>query len=113
MVDHFSIALRPNYIIHGVDAALLLNTADEYEIRAIDKTSGTEVMIGDTEFPTVMPAAAVMVEDLTALGLNAGDLVDGTLTINEVEWRIINHRPRPTPAGESKGELLLILRRVL
>jgi len=114
MVSHFATALAANYIIHGVDANLYINTAADYTIRAIDKTAGTEVMVGDQEFPSVLPAATVLVSDLTTLGVtDHGTLIDATLTINSVAWEITNTRPRATPGGESAGELLLVLRKVL
>ncbi len=92
----------------GVDAVFSILTES---VRVIDKTAGVELKVGNATLPTVHPAIAVRRTTLTETGVtNLATLVNTTVTVNGVEWKIINHRSAPQPGGERDGEVYLILR---
>lgn len=106
MTDFFSPALDAIYLTLGVEATFSELTEP---LTVIDKTAGTEVELnGPAEMPTIAPALVVRAADVGAVG----DLVQQTVTVNGTTWKVVNYKPRPTPQGESKGEYLLVLRRV-
>lgn len=106
MTDIFSGALDSIFAALGVEATFSGLTEP---LIVIDKTGGTEVeMNGPAEMPTIAPALVIRAADVG----DVGDLVQQTVTVNGATWRVVNYKPRPTPMGESKGEYLLVLRRV-
>lgn len=79
-------------------------------LTVIDRTVG--MILADAsniEVQTVLPAALVRMEELASNGIEAADVDGGTLELNGKIWRIEAHRPKPSPDGESTGELVLIL----
>ena len=83
---------------------------DPVTIEAIDRTSGIAVSLsGDSEVQTILPAAAVRMTQITALGLIPDELDKGTLEFNGKIWTIDSHMLDPSPEGDLKGEVLLIL----
>ena len=64
---------------------------------------------GDPEVQTIQPAAAIRVSELTAAGITVAEIASGTIEMSGAVWRILSPLPRPSPAGESDGELWLIL----
>lgn len=93
----------------GVDGTLSLLTDS---IRMVDKTTGVDVQpIGLATMPTILPAVCVQRRVLTAAGVtNLSTLINATVTVNGVTWKITNHAYRPQPGGELDGEVFLILR---
>lgn len=75
-------------------------------LKAVDHTSGVAVLDG---VQTVDPQAEILAADLAALGVTAAQLVDATLVLNGVTWRISSVQPLPTTSGEADGEYLLLL----
>lgn len=94
----------------GVDAVLTLADTDETEISltAIDKTAGVVVEEG-INVQSVKPGACVRMVELTDNDVTREDLTDAILELNGVTWRVMASHPRPSPAGEAKGEVLMIL----
>jgi hypothetical protein len=108
-IDIWQLNLDAAYTLHGVEAQL--DTATEPVIvTVIDKTDG--VALGnEAEVQTVVPAATVRVAELAEHDIAREDLRNVGITFNGQSWTIKAARPRPTPTGESKAELLLILER--
>lgn len=81
------------------------------DVAVIDKTIGIEIGgDGDAGLQTIRPAAYVRMATLTANSLDRSDLDNGILTINGKDWRIEAHVLRPSPDGELKGEVCMLLR---
>lgn len=85
-------------------------------LTVIDRTAGMVVsdersiaFASNVEVQTVLPAALVRMEELAEHEIEAADVDGGTLALNGKVWRIEAHRPKPSPDGESTGELVLIL----
>lgn len=101
----------------AVDATLAPGSgAAAFSIRAMDKTSGVVFGGGDafsTDFnsaiETILPVAVVSMAALTAAGITADDLDGGTITLDGKAWNVKAHRLKPSPDGELKGEVILIL----
>lgn len=75
-------------------------------IRVLDKTSGVPVSEGgDASVQRIVPAAALRMTDLIALGIEAADLDGGAITMNGRTWEIISHALVPAPTGEDQGEV--------
>ena len=109
MIDFAAVLLDPIYATLGVPATLTLTDSREFDLTVIDKTSG--VKVGEnTEVATILPVAAIRYAELTGLGLNKDDAIDGTLTFNGFTWVIQAMRPDPNPSGERSGELWACLR---
>ena len=109
-LEMFSDALDVIYESLGVEAVLSVVTEG---ITVLDKTSGVDLEAGQGAIrrPTLTPAAVVRRAELTSVGItDLSDIVNAQITFNGVTWRIASHKPKPTPEGESKGELYLILR---
>ena len=104
-----SVLYAPIYAALAVPAELLpAGAADPITVRVIDKTAGTDV--GDSiDIQTIRPAADIRASEVLAAGFTPGDLDGGTLTIDGRAWRIDSHFPRPGPAGETGGEIRMIL----
>jgi len=93
----------------GVAATLDIgDTASPYDLTVIDKTEGVSIDQGGVDLQSVTPAATLRVSELSDLGLERGDLVDGTMVFNGGSWVVTATRPRPMP--DNDGELLLLLR---
>lgn len=80
-------------------------------VRVIDKTVGVDLMpLGQAKVPTIVPAACIRRSTLVEAGIALSTLINATITLNGVSWKIANHAYRARPDGELGGELLLILR---
>lgn len=77
-------------------------------ITVIDKTAGVETGDGVT-VSSVKPAAAVRYYELTAAGVARDQLNGSTISFNGGTWQIRSSLPKPSPVGETEGELYLIL----
>lgn len=107
-VDFGALMLDPIYAALGVPAVLTLEDAREFPLTVIDKTSG--VVAGErVDVPTALPAAAIRYAELISLGLNADDIVRGTLVFNNGTWEITNRKLNPNPSGEKSGEVIAML----
>lgn len=106
-IDIFEGMIDAPYNAWGVEALFSEMTEG---IIVLDKTSGVDVSFGTGKghVPTLQPALCIRSRHAP----DPGALVGQTVTLNSVTWKVVSHRPRPTPMGESKGELFLILRKV-
>ncbi len=107
-----SLMLDPIYTAFGVPATIipLATGAAPVTVTAIDKTGGVEVgNAAMTEVSTIRPAAIVRFAELATASLDRTDLRRAALTMNGKNWRIESSTPKPTPNGESDGELMLLL----
>lgn len=94
---------------HGVSATLVpTEGTDAVDVTAIDKTTGVEVGDG-VDLLTILPAADIRMAELVSQSIGRGALDGGTLEMNGKVWRIRKHELRPSPAGESEGEIRLFL----
>ena len=109
MTDFAALCLAPIWTILAVPARLTLQDGRGFDLTGIDETSGVTVTADKTEVPTVGPAAAIQYAQLVSLGLNADDIIRGTLTFNGFTWTIENHKLDPNPSGERSGEVLAML----
>lgn len=97
-------------------AATLISptSVGQIEITVIDKTAGVSV---SDDFSvrslqvvhTVEPAVAVRAYELADKGFSIDDIDGASITFNGRTWRVRNHRPAPSPAGEGDGEYYLFL----
>jgi hypothetical protein len=109
-MDLQSLVLSPVYATWGVDATLCPALGGPVTVRVLDRTSGVEVAsASNTEILTIRPAALVRVSELEASGVQRDELRKAELAMNGKTWRIEASLPKPTPNGESDGELMLIL----
>ena len=95
----------------GVSATLTAGTgtgATGLSVTAIDKTSGLEIS-DEENLQTIRPAASVRMAELTAAGIVHSELDGGSLAISGKTWRIHSHFLTPTPDGELKGQVVLLL----
>jgi hypothetical protein len=95
----------------AVDATLTAGSGDPLAIRAMDKTTG--VAIGsenEPEIQTIYPVAVIAMSTLTDNGLTADDVDGGSITIDGKAWTVTSHRYKPSPEGETRGELILLLK---
>jgi hypothetical protein len=110
MIDWKSCLYDPVYAILGVTATITPATAGSaVTLTVVDRTSGVEIGVGTGEMGTVRPAIIVRVPDLETAGLSRADLRRATVEMDGKTWRVESTTPRPSPVGESKGELYLIL----
>lgn len=89
-------------------------TTEGFDARVVDKTMGLEVQPEPKgpRVPTLLPAACVRKSELLAKGVTVlATLVDTTVTFSGVTWKIINYGFRPSPEGETGGEIALYLRK--
>jgi len=84
------------------------------ELRAIDKTSGVELMERGASIGTVMPAACFLLSELSAAGVDPHEMNGGTLVMNGLNWRIDNKYKRPSPehSMETVGQLYVALTQI-
>jgi len=108
-IDWAAELLDPIYEELGVEAQIApASGSDPVTVTALDLSAG--VTIGSAiEVPTLEPAAALRVAELAGHGLIAAELIDGTITLNGTAWKIRAPAPKPSPAGEAAGEVLLLL----
>jgi hypothetical protein len=109
--DIFSSALDVIYSTLGVPATIQGVTGS---VTVVDKTAGVaDPMASGNILPTLIPAACVRRAELAEHGVETlGDIVEKTITFNGKTWKIVSHKPRPTPMGEDLGEVYLFLRKV-
>jgi hypothetical protein len=96
----------------AVDAVILPPTSGApVAVRAMDKTSGVVLATDtDAEYQSVVAVAVVQMTALADAGLVADtDLDGGTITLDGKAWTIKQHRLKPSPEGELRGEVVLIL----
>jgi hypothetical protein len=100
------------YAVQGVPVTLTLNDGDEFDVTAMDKRAGGEVLT-DPGVMTLLPFAAVRAyefdEDVDLATLDNAALVFA----DETTWMVVSHQPRPFPGSEADGEILLMLERAL
>lgn len=109
MAVDWSVHYDAIYAALGVAATIIApSSAGQIEVTAIDKTAGVTVA-DEIEVHSVKPAATVRMAELIANNFDKVDLDGGSITLNGKTWRIRNHLPRPSPAGEDVGELYLFL----
>lgn len=89
--------------------AFTLPDESEFQLAGIDRSSGVEVAASEIEVPQVRPAAVIRAGALAMAGYEHGELVGATLIMSGITWRIENTQPRPSPHGQSDGEIYLIL----
>jgi hypothetical protein len=100
-VDH-SLLYDPLFTIAGVPAVLTLADGRVFSITVIDKSAG--IVTGNkVDVETVVPAAAIRYAELVSLGMNADDIVGGTLAFNGFTWLVRNRKLDPNPSGEKAG----------
>lgn len=90
------------------------SVAAGFDARVVDKTAGLEVQPEPKgpRMPTLLPAACVRKSELVAKGVTMlASLVDTTVTFSGVTWKITNYGFRPSPEGETGGEIALYLRK--
>ncbi len=112
-IDFSAILYGPVHAVLRVPVTLTLaGTSAEVETYALDKTTGVELaMGGGPDVQTVKPAAVMRAADLTDLEIAFEDLPDATLEMTGSTWRVQSYVVRPSPNGESDGEVYLILQK--
>ncbi|MES0176870.1 hypothetical protein [Mesorhizobium sp. M0006] len=110
-MDYTSLLYAPVYAVLGVPAVLTLcGGQPPMTLMAMDKTAGVVVGGGGrfgSEVETIAPAAAVQATDLADIDL--ADLRNASLEMNGKTWTVRNHQMKPSPNGEGKGEIWLLL----
>jgi len=110
-VDDWSdILLGPCYDEFARPAVLTL-VAGAFDIAAIDDTAGVLLPAGGIGIETLSPVARVRAADLLGLGVTMAQLDNQALALNGKNWTITAHRMKPSPSGESDGEVILLLER--
>lgn len=108
-MTYTDLLLAPIYTAFGVTISFVLANDDMIEIIGLDKSGGVEVASNSVEVPTVKPACIIRMADLIELDLAPEDLIEATLSLNGVSWRVVSYFPKPSPLGERDGELYIIL----
>lgn len=109
-LDMGTLLYEPLYAMFGTDAVVRCTYGGAFAVRVIDLTSGVEVSEGSgLDIKSIRPAAAVMVSELTSVGLARADLEDALIEINNKLWKVKATMPKPSPSGEASGELYLFL----
>lgn len=111
-LDYSTLVFGPLHTVFGVTASLDVpgNTASPFSISAIDKTKGVEVEnAGNVGMFTVRPAVYLRAVDLADINLDPEDLTGAGLTLNSRSWTVKAVQVRPTPGGESDGQVVLYL----
>jgi hypothetical protein len=103
--------LDPIYTAFGVPATVWpASYGTPVTVTVIDKTSGVEVSNASmSEVSTIRPAALVRASEVATALIAREDLRRAELCMNGKKWRIESSTPKPTPNGESDGELMLLL----
>jgi len=108
-MTYTDLMLAPIYTAFGVTISFALSNDDVVEIRGLDKSGGVEVSTSVVDVPSVRPACIIRMYDLLSLELAPDDLVDAVLELNGVSWVVTSYFPKPSPFGESDGELYILL----
>lgn len=110
-MDYTSLLYAPVYAVLGVPAVLTLCGGEPpLTLMAIDKTAGVVVGGGgrfSAEVETIAPAACVQATDLADVDM--ASLRNASLEINGKTWTVRSHHMKPSPNGEGKGEIMLLL----
>jgi len=103
--------LNPQYLVLGKTATLTPVTTDvPIAVTVIPVPVQTEITESGVTVSSVRSAADVRVSELAALNISREDDLDqAEITFNGKTWTILATLPRPTPDGESAGEIRLIL----
>lgn len=110
MISFSELLYRPHYAsLYSTSVVVSCVYGGRFELRGIDKTGGVEVALSQTEIPTIQPAVTVMVADMIEVGLNPDDLIDALITVNGSSWKVLTYMRKPSPHGETDGELYIIL----
>lgn len=86
-----------------------VTSASAASVEVIDKTDGVILGGFGPDLATLKPAAVVRVSALTAAGLTRADLKGATLLMNGITWNVDATQARPSPSGQSDGEILMEL----
>ena len=101
MLDFDALVLGPVYDTFGAPAVLTIGPAT-HQLTVVDYTKGVAVEEGGVGIQTVRPVADVRRATLGAIAVEAEHLIDGTLALNGVNWRIKS-------LLENEAEIRLIL----
>jgi hypothetical protein len=114
LVDFDTLLYQPNHTVFGEDATLTLTDTggSSYDLVMIDETAGVEVLDGPG-IATVLPAATVRAALLVEMGIALASLPGAALRINGKDWTVVRHEYRPSPQGEAKGEIRMILEKAI
>lgn len=93
----------------AVDAMLESSAGVTASIRVCDETKGTAIAGGPGQAESVRPTCRVRANEILANGIAFADLPDSSVTFNGQTWRVKATQIQPSPAGESAGEIMLIL----
>ncbi len=94
----------------GVTCVFTTMDAEVITLTALDKSAGIAVAhAGDISIQSLTPACVVRVAALTDAGIEASDLEDANLLMSGSYWTVKAIQPRPSPRGESSGEIYLFL----
>lgn len=103
-IDFTALLFGPVYDAFGVTAEFVTEDGVTFSVTALDKSAGVAVG-GGAEIQTIRPAVVVRMADVIAAGLLAENLDGASVTMNAKTWRVEACQPRPSPNGESDGEL--------
>ena len=95
----------------GVSATLTAGTgtgADGLSVTVIDKSSEM-IVVEQDNLQSIRPAVCVRMSELNTANIAHSELDGGSLAMTDKTWRIHSHLLRPTPDGELRGEVLLLL----
>jgi hypothetical protein len=108
-VDYQVLLYNPIYLVLGVPAVIHMGTPlGDIEVTVVDKTVGVTLNQGP-DLQTEVPAAAVRAAEIVAAGIQLDELDGKLLRMNGVDWRISSLYRKPSPLGESDGEIYLLL----
>lgn len=107
MINFDEIMYNSVHAIMGRSSILTPKNGHPVEVVVIDKTSGVELFDGGVT--NVLPAASIRAVELSAVGLTRADLSSAALTMNGKLYRVSHTQPKPTPNGESDGEIMMFL----
>jgi len=108
-MDYDAVLYDPIYAVQGVSATLTIGATVYEELTALDKTSGIDTGEQGPLVQTIRPAACFRVSELLSRGVTVASLTGATLEMNGLQWKVSSHRAKPSPNGEAKGEVFLIL----
>jgi hypothetical protein len=87
MLDFDALVLGPVYDTFGAPAVLTIGP-NNYQLTVVDYTKGIAVEEDGVGIQTVRPVADVRRARLAAIGVQLDDLVDASLELGGVNWRI-------------------------
>lgn len=108
--DGYTRILNARYNSFGVSASFP-NPATKLAatLRMIDLTKGVTVGQDFAQVPTVEPVATARMADVTALGVDPGDMVGVVITLNDLQWQVRSYAPHPGPFGAELGQVYFML----